>query len=193
MRYFHAEPDHACLTVKIRQHRMEAQHALESDLAALGSCSTHDLPGVTPILQTTNDRLEQLDRQMVSEVDRLETTAEDIARKFASAFAPDLRAHISADADDALIELELYGHGWGAIMDPETRDRLQGASYVLSDVLQNAPKPQKSPMTYYFQLEYSRMPKNHYLLLQKDADAGMLHGANDNPNTIIYDGDMMQI
>lgn len=190
-RRFDAEPDDARLTVQIRQHHMDAQHALEAYFAALGSRSMYDLPGITAILQTTDDRLDQLDRQMICEVDRLETTAADIASKFASVSAPDLRAHISADADDALIELELYEHGWGAIMDKETRSRLQGASDILRDVLQNAPKRQASPLPDDFQLEYSRTPKKHYHILQKDADAGVPHGVNYNPTTVLYDEDII--
>lgn len=173
-RRFGAEPDNARLTVQLRHHRAELFRALESYFAALGSRSTLELPFVVTTLETTDVRLEELDRQMFSEVDRLESTATDIAAKFANVTAADLRAHISADADDALIELQLYDDSWGNIMDESTRTRLCRAADLLRDVLQNAPKTRSSPLPDDFELEYGHTPNKHYGQFRKQVEGSTL-------------------
>lgn len=140
-----AEPDDARIVLGLRHHRAELVRNLDGYFVARGSRSTAELPGVVTTVEETDSKLSELDYQILSEVQRFEHAAADIERQFVPS-AEDQRVHICADADDALIELQLYDHSWGDVMDDNTRNKLRRAADLLRTVLQNAPVSRVSPI-----------------------------------------------
>lgn len=116
---------------------------LDAYYAALGARDSSDVQSVVTILEATEFRLSTLDADMLAEVDRFEAAALDIADRLNT---PDQHAsNVFADADDALIELELYRDGWDSVLDPRARDRLEHANLVLRNVVDASPHPLSTP------------------------------------------------
>lgn len=145
-RRLEAEPDDAGILLHLRKHSRELENSLECYFAAQGSRSTAELPGVVSTVKATDRKMSQLDQQIRSEVNRFDDEAASIKLRFDTSPADDRRVHICADADDALIELQLYDHSWGNVMDENTRNKLLRAAEVLRGVLQSAPTNRVAPM-----------------------------------------------
>lgn len=145
-RRLEAEPGDAYLALQLRQHHADLHRNLESYFAAKGSRSTEELSGVNTIIDSSEFRLSQLVQQIFSEVDRFEHAAADISMRYNSTSAPDDLVHVYADADDALIELQLYEHSWGTVMDNDTLSRLHRVADVLRGATHNKPVNRRSPL-----------------------------------------------
>lgn len=131
---FDAEPDEYYVTLDIRDLRVSLQKALESYYAARGSRANHGIESIIQIMEDTDIRLARLDHEVLAEVERFEQAAMDIALRFSHAQVAEEKLNVCADADDALIELELYREGWVHIMDPEVHSRLVHTNSVLREV-----------------------------------------------------------
>lgn len=138
---FDAEPDEYNVTLELRDLRSSLQKALESYYAAVGARSNAGIEHVLQTMEETDVRLAKLDHEVMAEVERFEQAAMDVAERFSAAQLPAHTLHVCADADDVLIELELYRDGWGHIMDRETRSRLDHANAVLREVVASCALP----------------------------------------------------
>lgn len=138
---FDAEPDEYNVTLELRDLRSSLQKALESYYAAVGARSNAGIEQVLQIMEETDVRLAKLDHEVMAEVERFEQGAMDVAERYSSAQLPAHTLHVCADADDTLIELELYRDGWSHIMDRETRSRLDHATAVLREVVSSCALP----------------------------------------------------
>lgn len=144
---FEAEPDEYHVTLELRHLRADLQQTLESYYAALGARSNHGIESVLHTMEDTDTGLAKLDNQVLAEVSRFEQAAMEIAERFSSARLPEQTLNICADADETLIELELYRDSWGHIMDRETHARLLHATTVLREVVATcAPIAHRSPV-----------------------------------------------
>lgn len=138
-RVFDAEPDAYGVTAELRRLRAKLQKALESYYAAVGARESADIQHVLTTIDTTDTRLAHIDQELLAEVDRFQQAAFDIAARFHAAKTPAHKLNVCADADDALIELELYHHGWSTIMHSSTRTRLHQAKQTLRAVVDSSP------------------------------------------------------
>lgn len=128
-----AEPDDARVTLRLRHHRLELSRAMESYFAARGSRSTTELGSVVHTLDATDRRLASLDGQMDMEVTRFESAVNDIKSRADMKHIPS--ASVIAEANETLVELQLYDSGWALVMPMALRERLKKAAGLLQHII----------------------------------------------------------
>lgn len=132
---FDDEPGDYNVILELRSLRGQLQNALRNYYAARGSRSGEGIESILYILEDTEVRLAKLDNEVLAEVERFEQATMEIAQRFSLAQHPEEKLDVCADADDGLIELELYRESWLHIMDSDLHTRLMHTNSVLREIV----------------------------------------------------------
>ena len=129
------EPGDSNAIIHLRSLRTHLHNSLESYFAAAGTRSTQGLNSILPTIERTDIRLAAIEQEVITEVSRFDDAACSISARFSVAESLLQRTNIIADADHALIELEIYRSAWGPIMDSTTVSRLENNSKMLRKIV----------------------------------------------------------
>lgn len=131
----HADKRH---TSHVRAARSHLNDALNDYYAAAGARSPHSIVHVLAAAEESDWRIAALDHELVAEVRRFELLARDVSEALEGATEEADTACAVADADDALIELEIYRDTTAAALDEHTLARLDHAHAVLRSIVESA-------------------------------------------------------
>ncbi|CAN8068614.1 unnamed protein product [Agarophyton chilense] len=137
-KHFDKEPGDHSLYLQIRKERLTLIQAIDAFYAALGRRDTTQVAREVNILETGDARLIAVEQQILAEVQRFVSSAGSINARFSAAASPTERLDVCADANDVLVELELYRNGWVLLMDEGTSQRLTIASHMLRNIVDAA-------------------------------------------------------
>eukprot|EP00178_Gracilaria_changii_P027418 TRINITY_DN876_c0_g2_i1.p1 TRINITY_DN876_c0_g2~~TRINITY_DN876_c0_g2_i1.p1 ORF type:complete len:602 (+),score=93.71 TRINITY_DN876_c0_g2_i1:4553-6358(+) len=145
-RRFDVEPGDHALLHQIRGERAALTQAIEAYYAALGRRDTGEVIREVRIAENCDVRLATIEQEVLAEVQRFSSAAIAVNARFSAAANPAERLDVCADANDLLVELELYRDGWLQLMDQATRERLHTASTMLRNIVDVAPShsPQRA-------------------------------------------------
>ncbi|PXF40154.1 OTU domain-containing protein [Gracilariopsis chorda] len=136
---FDAEPDNHALLLHIRTARPKLDDALDAYYAALGRRDPSAVAHQIGVMERTDVRLAAIDHNVLAEVHRFRHAANTVASRLTATSTPAERFDVAADANDVLVELELYRDGWLQLMDASTRSQLLIAATTLRNIVDSTP------------------------------------------------------
>ncbi|KAI0559228.1 OTU-like cysteine protease [Gracilaria domingensis] len=136
---FEAEPGDHALLIEIRKARAALLQAIEVYYGALGRRDAGDIERELSVMENSDRRLVNIEQEVLAEVQRFSSAAAAVNARFSAAANPAERLDVCADANDVLVELELYRDGWLGLMDEATNQRLIMASARLRNITNALP------------------------------------------------------
>lgn len=177
---FDAEPDEYRVTLELRELRRRMGAALEAYYAAVGARSPHAIEHVLDAIERGDERLARLDNEILAEVSRFASAADEILQRARTTHLGQ-RGIVCADADDALIELELYRAGWEKAMDAHMIATLDRAQATLNKVVDGAAVQYRPPP---LAPRAASPPPSHPSLLSETPVAAAVIGASPMPDRV---------